>query len=235
MRVLVPLSGETFLVRFTASRELRDKLVEAQALLSYRVPDGDLAKIMDKALDALIAKVKKERFGIGCKPRRSRNEAHAARSAEPAQSPETARSDQPVPETSGAAANEPVPSEGIEATCAPEGAELSPDAPYPEMARSRHIPAAIRRAVYERDGGRCTFVEPGGHRCEETRWLEFDHETGFTATREHTVVNIRLRCRAHNQLAAEKLYGRNLMERARADAGCGGENHDPTRPGASSG
>lgn len=33
------------------------------------------------------------------------------------------------------------------------------------QARQRHIPAAVRRAVYERGGGRCRFVDAKGRRC----------------------------------------------------------------------
>ena len=39
----------------------------------------------------------------------------------------------------------------------------------------RHVPAEVRRAVWERDGGRCTFVSAAGHRCEARARLEFDH------------------------------------------------------------
>ncbi len=35
--------------------------------------------------------------------------------------------------------------------------------------RSRHVPAAVRRAVYERDGGRCRFVDDQGRRCTAHR------------------------------------------------------------------
>jgi len=95
---------------------------------------------------------------------------------------------------------------------------------------SRHVPAAIQRAVFERDGGRCTFTEDRGHRCPETGGLEFDHLDGYARTRVHQVDRIRLLCRAHNQHAAEKMYGREFMERARAKA------HElPSLPGVLSG
>ena len=81
---------------------------------------------------------------------------------------------------------------------------------------SRHIPDAIKRAVFERDGGRCTFTDDRGRRCAETGALEFDHLDGFARTRVHQVDRIRLLCRAHNQHAAESMYGRAFMERARA-------------------
>src|SRR5438046_4676875 len=40
--------------------------------------------------------------------------------------------------------------------------------------RPRHVPAKVRRAVWKRDGGQCTFVSDSGHRCESRHALEFD-------------------------------------------------------------
>jgi len=91
---------------------------------------------------------------------------------------------------------------------------------------SRHIPDAIKRMVYERDGGRCTFTGEDGRRCPETGALEFDHVDGFAKTHLHQADRIRLLCRAHNQLAAEKTYGKAFMERARS-------SRTSTRPGTS--
>ncbi|HEX9604536.1 MAG TPA: hypothetical protein VF973_12360 [Myxococcales bacterium] len=85
-----------------------------------------------------------------------------------------------------------------------------------EAASSRHVPDAIKREVFERDGGRCTFTDEHGRRCAETGALEFDHQDGFARTHLHRADRIRLLCRAHNQHAAEKMYGRAFMERARA-------------------
>ena len=81
---------------------------------------------------------------------------------------------------------------------------------------SRHIPDPIRRAVYQRDGGRCTFTDDRGRRCVETGALEFDHLDGFARTHLHSVAGIRLLCRPHNQYAAEQMYGRAFMQGARS-------------------
>ena len=72
--------------------------------------------------------------------------------------------------------------------------------------RARHIPAAVRRAVTERDGGRCAFVGTQG-RCDETGFLEFHHVNPFALNGETTVDNIELRCRAHNQHEADQMFG----------------------------
>ena len=55
-----PLSADRFLVSFTASRELRDKLERARDLLRHRVPDGNLEAVFDRAMDALLAQLEKE-------------------------------------------------------------------------------------------------------------------------------------------------------------------------------
>src|SRR5712691_2175239 len=41
--------------------------------------------------------------------------------------------------------------------------------------RARTIPAAVKRAVWVRDLGRCAFVGTSGHRCNERRFVEFHH------------------------------------------------------------
>jgi len=83
--------------------------------------------------------------------------------------------------------------------------------PQRNPANGRHIPAAVRRAVRERDGGRCTFVSEQGKRCESRTRLEFDHIEAFARGGQATVSGIRLRCRAHNQYAADCTFGAQFM------------------------
>jgi 5-methylcytosine-specific restriction endonuclease McrA len=78
-------------------------------------------------------------------------------------------------------------------------------------ANGRYIPAAVRRAVVERDGGQCTYVSHSGKRCESRSRLEFDHIQPFARGGQATVGGIRLCCRAHNQHAAERTYGTEFM------------------------
>ena len=84
--------------------------------------------------------------------------------------------------------------------------------------RSRGIPAHVRRAVWERDGGRCTFVSESGHRCAARRGLEYDHVVPFARGGVSTVDGLRLRCRAHNQYEAEQAFGADFMRGKRAAA-----------------
>jgi hypothetical protein len=94
--------------------------------------------------------------------------------------------------------------------------QLKPE-PEPKQPRrrGRYIPAAIRRAVLERDAGCCTYRSESGERCRETARLELHHSTAFAQGGEHRLDNVSLRCRAHNALAAEEDFGRDFVARAR--------------------
>src|SRR5216684_3606072 len=177
-REIEELVADAYKIQFTAGRAFCDKLRQARDLLRHRVPDGDLATVLDKALDVLLEQVKKQRFATGRKPRQGGKAAAATAS--------------------------------------------------PGTVKSRHIPDGIKRTVFERDGGRCTFVDARGVRCAETGALELDHLDGFARTRSHEADRIRLLCRAHNQHAAEQMYGRTFMEQARAS-----QDWPSIRPGTS--
>jgi hypothetical protein len=155
---LSPLGPKRYKVQLTASQQLHDKLRQAQDLMRHEVPDGDLGRVLERALDLLIAQRMKRRFGKTSKPRAPR--------------------DQPV---------------------AKQG--------------SRHIPHAVRRPVLSRDGARCSFVSADGKRCEQRGWLELHHEQPFGRGGPATLSNVRVLCQAHNQLLAERDYGRAFIQR----------------------
>ena len=85
--------------------------------------------------------------------------------------------------------------------------------PSRDCAGERHIPAAVKRAVWLRDMGRCAFVGKGQHRCEARGFLEFHHVRPYAVGGEATVENIQLRCRAHNGYEADLFFGRLVPER----------------------
>lgn len=64
-----PLSPERYGLQVTITQETRDKRDRAQALLRHRNPSGDLTVVIDKALDALLAKLEKEKFAATSRPR----------------------------------------------------------------------------------------------------------------------------------------------------------------------
>ena len=80
---------------------------------------------------------------------------------------------------------------------------------------SRHIPAAVRRAVWRRDGGCCAFVGAEG-RCTERAFLELHHVEPYAVGGAATEENIELRCRAHNAYEARLFFGPDLVREERA-------------------
>jgi hypothetical protein len=161
---VAPISGSSVALQVTLEKSTYEKLQYAKELLSHRIPSGDLAQVLDRAMDALIRQLERQKFA---------------------------------------------------ATSAPRPARRQP------VAGERFVPAYVKRAVWRRDGGQCTFVSESGHRCPARTLLEFDHTVEVARGGQATVGGMRLRCRAHNQHTAEQTFGAGFMEqkqRAAMDA-----------------
>ncbi|MEA2749576.1 MAG: hypothetical protein QOI41_3719 [Myxococcales bacterium] len=152
-----PLSEARYKVQLTASAELKGKLERARDLMRHRNPSGDLAVVIDAAMDLLLAKLDKERLGKVKAPR---------------------------------APAKPRAGSGSGSHC------------------GSAIPAGVRRAVFERDGEQCTFVDEAGERCPQRAHLELDHIEARALGGTNAASNLRVRCRAHNRLAAEEVFGK---------------------------
>ena len=83
--------------------------------------------------------------------------------------------------------------------------------PIRQRSQVAPIPAAVRREVFERDEGSCRFIDTRGRQCASNWQLELHHRIPFAQGGEHTVSNLELRCRAHNQWQAEMDYGAGFM------------------------
>ena len=91
--------------------------------------------------------------------------------------------------------------------------QRSTKTPRPKDKQTRHIPVAIRDAIFKRDGGRCAFVGSNGKRCNSKWDLEIHHDsTPFGRGGVHSVKNLKLLCSAHNKLEAEKEYGKAIIK-----------------------
>jgi hypothetical protein len=77
----------------------------------------------------------------------------------------------------------------------------------PAAAAARHIPAAVRRTVWRRDGSQCGYVSSSGHRCPERTFLEIHHIHPHALGGPCTLANLALRCRRHNVYEAELAFG----------------------------
>ena len=209
-----PLSASRYKVTFTASKELVGKLEHAQALLSHVVRSGDLEEVFDRALTMLIEAEEKRRFGA----RRQRRKASARKGnakTKPA-SGVVSETDRAAGATCDSSDTTYAGASTMPTDTASPASPASIDAPSqseaPPKAPSRHIPAAIRREVYERDDRRCTYRGPDGRRCNETHNLEFDHIEPWGRGGETSVANIELRCQIHNVYRARQCYGSEYVD-----------------------
>ena len=90
-----------------------------------------------------------------------------------------------------------------EATDRPAAARTTPAAttstPKPR-ASGRAIPTAVKRQVWQRDGGRCSYVDrETGRRCNSRHLIEIDHILPYALGGGADPENLRLVCRAHHR------------------------------------
>jgi 5-methylcytosine-specific restriction endonuclease McrA len=72
-RALVePTSEARYRIQLNASASLKEKLELFQALVSHSVPNGDVAAVLERALDLALEQVEKQRFARIDKPRKPR-------------------------------------------------------------------------------------------------------------------------------------------------------------------
>ena len=96
-------------------------------------------------------------------------------------------------------------------------------------ARSRYIPAAVRREVWRRDQGCCSYVDRhSGRRCGSRYRLEIDHIVPFALGGDAQPANLRLRCKAHHRYRATRHAART--ERRESGAGPGRPGRSRLRP-----
>jgi hypothetical protein len=230
-----PLSPGRYRVELTVDQRYVDLLEGARDLLAHQIPDRDLTRVHERAMEALVKALRKSRHAATERPRNgkgvpnagavgSTTEANSATLANSATVANGATLPNSATVANGATlANSATVANGAgilndtgaahaERTLGAEAGE-EPGELSGASNSGRHIPAALKRAVWERDRGRCTYVDSRGHRCRETGWLEFHHEQSFGKGGPTTRVNLALRCRPHNDLAAEQDFGREHMRR----------------------
>lgn len=206
-------------IQFDASSALKAKLELARALSSHSNPPGDLEILFGRALDAYVEQLQKRRFAQVERPRKSEPDPRRA-SERMVAGAALAKSVgvRPVVAATVAAGNA-VARLGKAATAATTGPlRLRSSAPTERRWRGRrserrkHVSHETRRLVVARDGLRCTFVAPNGHRCEERAFLQFDHQRLWSRGGSEEPGNLRMLCASHNRWLAEQVLGTSFVE-----------------------
>jgi hypothetical protein len=148
-----PLTSDLRRLHMTVSKQFLDKLESARKGQGHAQPGASAEKVLEAALDLLLATQAKRRAEV----------------KRPQQNPR------------------PTKNPG-------------------------HVPAAVKRAVWARDEGKCQFPLDSGGICGSTLRLEIDHSRPLARGGQSTVANCRLACRCHNQLAARQVYGDDWMD-----------------------
>ena len=72
---------------------------------------------------------------------------------------------------------------------------------------SRYIPAEVKRLVWARDQGRCSYVNPKtGRRCGSRYMIQMDHIKPYSLGGLSTKENMRLLCAGHNRFRARQTF-----------------------------
>jgi len=241
--VIEPLSAQRYRIQFTADAALKQQLEQARDLLRHAHPSGDFGPIVSRALKLLIDDLMRRRFGAGgrstspspagARPAQTPSPASVSKACSHRSSSKRKATSEPASERASPACSSPaVPSTAVSSPAVPSPACSSPAysstacssaavpsaavSPAARPSRSRSIPRASRRAVLERDGLGCSWVDAQGVRCGSQAWLQMDHRHPAGKGGSTEPDNLRLLCSAHNRFAAEQAYGREHIERASA-------------------
>lgn len=182
---LDPLAAGRYRLQLTLNTEQKEKLERARDLLSHANTGGDLAFVIERALDVLLARLEQRRFGRADTPKTSETPAANSEQTDEVKAPEV-RADRDATRANRV--------EGQHAAS--------------ETRRRKHIANEVRRRVVARDGVRCAFVGDGGRRCEARAFLQFHHRQAWARGGHDGTENLELLCHAHNRLRAEQDFGR---------------------------
>jgi len=169
---LEPRSEGLYRLQLNTPERVKAKLELARDLMSHANPSGDLALVVERGLDLLIAQLQKARFGQTSRPARTKR---------------------------------------VELEHQAEDFDRS------KSSSRRHVPRETRRRLVERDGSCCSFVGDDGTRCTARAFLEVDHRQPWARGGSDELENLRWLCRAHNQLQAERDFGKPHVQRAVAE------------------
>jgi len=181
------INGEETEIRFTASRELMEKIGRLKNLLGHKPEAQSYAGLIEELVNLGIKKLD---------PLQKSKKPEDGKSAAEVLSP-------------------PVEIAGIPKDESPGMSVRTSEEQNGEKAGrfKRYVPAAIAQAVWRRDGGRCAFVDQKSERrCESRHALQMEHVLPFAKGGVSSFENLKLLCSSHNQYAAIQAYGLSKMQ-----------------------
>ena len=213
-----PLGEGRYELKAVIDADCQQGLEQLRGLLSHVDPSMTMGQLVGRIVQEAL-----DRHDPSRPPRRARagNQAPQGESE-----PASAAKQQPAPEPGHAVtvqdavtpAGTTPPPEGTphprpasvpsrtrqEATDRPAAAGTKPAGAATPTAKpcaaGRAIPAAVRRQVWQRDGGRCSYLDRRtGRRCNSRHLIEIDHILPYALGGGADPRNLRLLCHAHHR------------------------------------
>ncbi len=215
-----PLTADLRRLHVTVSRGFLQKVATARDGLAHAVPGASTEQVLEAALDLLLEKQARARGQV----KRPRGTAASHRGGGAPQRSSLGSGPGLAPGGAPAEARQAVEGgrlaagfgAGPDVASGASAPSLLADPPPPRRDGPReHVPAAVRRAVWERDGGRCQWPLDLGGCCGSTFRLEVDHVHPWARGGAPTVEGLRLLCHRHNVLAARLAFGERCVGRYR--------------------
>ena len=211
-----PLGDGRYELKAVIDADCHEGLEHLRGLLSHvdpRMTIGRLVgRIVQEALDRHDPSRPPRRARTGNRPAQGESEPAPASKEQATPEPGHAVSmqDAAIPDATPAPERTPHPtptcasSTGQEATDrrVAVGAKLAGSVTPTAKPRAtgRAIPAAVRRQVWQRDGGRCSYLDRRtGRRCNSRHLIEIDHVVPYAQGGGADPGNLRLLCHAHHR------------------------------------
>ncbi len=196
-----PLADGRYELKATIDAECQQGLEQLRGLLSHVDPRMTMGQLVGRVVQEAL-----DRHDPGRPPRRARGgsrpadaKADAPRTPTPESQPAVKRraasttKDAAIP--AGAA---PTPARAVRPIPTKSSGAATPAAK--PCASGRAISAGVRQQVWQRDGGRCSYVDPQtGRRCNSTHLIEIDHIVPHAMGGGAGPGNLRLLCGAHHR------------------------------------
>ena len=176
-----PLGDGRYELKAVIDADCQQGLEQLRGLLSHVDPRMTMGQLVGRVVQEAL-----DRHDPSRPPRRARSGSRPADAK--ATAPRT-----PTPESQPAVERRPAST--TKAAASPAGAAPTPAAK--SCASGRAISAGVRRQVWQRDGGRCSYADPQtGRRCNSAHLIEIDHIVPHALGGAADPGNLRLLCGA---------------------------------------
>ena len=213
-----PLGDGRYELKAVIDADCQQGLEHLRGLLSHVDPSMTMGQLVGRIVQEAL-----DRHDPSRPPRRARTESRAAQGES---GPAPAANDQPAPAPDRAvtvqdaaippgptptaeqarhptptSANSPTRREATERQAAAETKPAGAATSTPKRCASgRAIPTAVKRQVWQRDGGRCSYLDRRtGRRCNSRHLIEIDHILPYALGGGADPANLRLLCHAHHR------------------------------------